>query len=89
MHADIFFFITTIAVVIFTALMIIVGVYVIITLRDVRDLVKVVKDEAIHLVEDVEDFRENAKVKIRVVSKILKAFASTAFIKALFGKKKG
>lgn len=57
MQADIFFFITTIAVVVVAALLTIALVYGIGILRDARKIVKAVKEESEHVLRDVEDVR--------------------------------
>lgn len=56
-HADIFFFISTIALILITAGIVISSVYIIRTLSDVRHIMARWKEENEHLVRDVRDLR--------------------------------
>ena len=56
-HADIFFFISTIALILITAAIVIASVYVIRTLSDVRHIISRWKDQNEHIIRDVHDFR--------------------------------
>ena len=69
LHADIFFFITAIAVVIFSILLIIALVYIVRILRDVRKVVHTVEEEVDNITEDMHDARIGIK-ESRVVEKI-------------------
>jgi len=69
--ADIFFFITSIAVVVSTIGVVIVAVYVVRILRDMKHISKKVSEEGDKIIGDVEYLREAAKaegVKIKNVS---------------------
>jgi uncharacterized protein YoxC len=57
LHADIFFFITTIAVVIFSVLLIIALTYLVRILRDIRKVVHTVEEEVEQIKGDVYDAR--------------------------------
>ena len=59
--ADIFFFITTIAVVIVSIVLVAVLIYFLLILIDVLGLVKHVKKEGEEIISDVRDFRSNLK----------------------------
>jgi len=61
--ADIFFFITSIAVVISTIGVIVVAVYVVRILRDMKHISKKVSEEGDKIIEDVEYLRETAKAE--------------------------
>ncbi len=60
-HADIFFFVTTIAVIVVAAALTVALVYFIKVLRDVRAVSKAVKEEADLIREDIRAARENVK----------------------------
>jgi uncharacterized protein YoxC len=67
LHADIFFFITTIAVVIFSVLLVIALIYLVKILRDVRKVVHTVEEEVEQIKGDVHDahtgIRESSMMK--------------------------
>ena len=56
-HADVFFFITAIAVVIIGFVLAVAGVYIILILRDVRYISGRVREESDRLTEDIHDMR--------------------------------
>ncbi|MDO8564999.1 MAG: hypothetical protein Q7R88_03340 [bacterium] len=60
-HADIFFFITTIAVVILTAGLLILGIYVWKIVRDTREIVSRVKDMSAEVEQDFEALRHDIR----------------------------
>jgi len=60
-HADIFFFITSIVVVLLSIFLAILFVYGIRILRDVRHISKRVREESDRIIEDVETIRTNVK----------------------------
>jgi xanthine/uracil permease len=60
-HADIFFFVTTIAVVLIAALVIVVILYIVRILSDVHYISSVVRKETDHLAEDLEEIRDKVK----------------------------
>jgi xanthine/uracil permease len=60
-HADIFFFVTTIAVVLITALFIVAILYIVRILNDLHYISKVVRTETDHLAEDFEEIRDRLK----------------------------
>lgn len=80
--SEIFFFITSIAVVILTILLGMAVVYLIRILRNVDDISKKAKDEAALIKEDVADLRQN----IRDEGIKVKSFVS--FFNKLKGRKK-
>lgn len=69
--SDIFFFITSIAVVVLTIVLAVAAVYVIRILRDVKDLSGKAKDEGEKIIEDMRSVRENMKGKAARLSDIL------------------
>jgi hypothetical protein len=60
-HADVFFFITTIAVVLVTLVAVIVLIYIGIILKDIRELSRTIKKEGEEIIQDVHVFREEVK----------------------------
>jgi len=60
-HADIFFFVTTIAVVAITLLLIIVLIYLIKVLNRIKSIAEQVRDETILFREDIHDLRDSVK----------------------------
>lgn len=62
-HADIFFFITTIAIVILTIIMAIVLVYFIVILNDIRYISRKVRKESDVIIDDVHHLRDQIKTQ--------------------------
>ena len=60
-HADIFFFVTTIAVVVVAAVFTVALVYFIMVLKNIRDVSEVIKDETHLIRDDIHAARENIK----------------------------
>ena len=60
-HADIFFFITSIAVVIFTIIAAIVGMYMIGIMRDVRQITRRVRDGVEHVSASAEKIVDDVR----------------------------
>lgn len=82
MKSDIFFFITSIAVVIATILLGIAAAYLIRILRNVEDISQKAKDEAGLIKEDISELRQNIKTE----GAKIKHF--TNFFNKLKGRKK-
>lgn len=74
-QADIFFFITSIAVIVSTIGVIIVAVYVVRILRDMKHISKKVSEEGDKIIEDVEHLREVAKAEGMKVKNIADFFS--------------
>jgi uncharacterized protein YoxC len=88
-QSDIFFFVTTIAVVIVSIVVIVAGIYLVKTLKDIRETIRIVKEEASLIIDDVDELRSDIKGKVKLVSGFVGAITSTAFIhNILKGKKK-
>lgn len=60
-HADIFFFITSVAVVLVTALVVIILVYLVRILRDAKSVTNKVKEETELISEDINELRAKTK----------------------------
>ena len=86
MKADIFFFVTTIAVAVISVLIVIGLVYVIAILKITKDFSKKVKEEGEATLEDLKEFR----AKIKITKGIGKLPVIFGFIKKLseIGKSK-
>lgn len=81
-HADIFFFITSIAVVLVTAILVVALIYLIRILRDAKAVTGKVKEEAKLISEDIDGLR----AKTRQEGVKLKNFVD--FFSGFSGKKK-
>jgi hypothetical protein len=62
-HADIFFFVTTIAVVVVTLLVVTVLIYLIKILRRIRTIAEEIKDETIFIRQDIHTARTQMKIE--------------------------
>lgn len=58
-HADIFFFVTTIAVVVITLLLVVALIYLILALRRIKIIAEQIRDETILFREDIHGLRES------------------------------
>jgi hypothetical protein len=81
-HADIFFFVTTIFIVVITAVIVVASVYIIGILRDLREISAKAKIEGEQILEDVKNLRENVKQEGANLKQISRFFSS------LFKKRK-
>lgn len=83
--SDLFFVITSIAVVVLSAIIATLLIYLFIIIRDVRVVVHKVKEESTEMLGDIKDLR----VKLRDESGIASRFAAFAifFKKAFFSKR--
>ena len=83
-HADIFFFITTIAVVVITLLFIVVLIYLIKLLKQIKDIAEQVREETILFREDIHGLRDNVKregFKIKNLLSFFQGFAQKRRVK--------
>jgi Na+-transporting NADH:ubiquinone oxidoreductase subunit NqrC len=89
-HADIFFFITTIAVILVTLVAVIVLVYVVIILKDIRRLSRTIKQEGEEIIQDVHVFREEVKEEAKYSMKNTSSTTAAFFnlIANLFARRK-
>ena len=67
-HADIFFFVTTIVVVVIALVVLIALIYLILILRDIRDLSRIIRHEGAEIAEDVATIRQELRHDIRTGS---------------------
>jgi ABC-type multidrug transport system fused ATPase/permease subunit len=89
-HADIFFFVTTIAVVLVTLVAVIVLIYIIFILKDIRELSRTIKKEGQEIMEDVHVFRQETKEEAKYSMKNNSSTAAAFFnlIANLFARRK-
>ncbi len=62
-HADIFFFVTTIAVVVVGAALTVLMVYLVKVFRNMRDITDAIKEEAVLLRKDIGDLRGEIRAR--------------------------
>lgn len=80
-QADIFFFVTTIAVVV-VGLFALVALYYLITfLRDAHEIMHIIRSEASEIIDDIEQFRKNIEGKATRINKILGIFTTAQFLR--------
>lgn len=85
--SDVFFFISSIGVVVITVGFVIVIYYFLKVLRSINNLVENINSEAKNIIKDVKELREEVGSKIKFASGFLSAVTSTAFFKNIFNKK--
>lgn len=88
LKADIFFFITAIAVIIVTPLLVMALIYVIRILKRVDEVSEEIKKEALFISADVDEFRRKIKDKASNISGLLGAITAAGFIRKLLKKGK-
>ena len=84
-HADIFFFVTTIVVVLVGVALVVALVYLIMILHRVRDIAEEVREETVLFREDVHDLRDSIR---REGFNVRNLFHSFQFFKNLFNRRK-
>ena len=78
-HADIFFFVTTIAVIVFTAVFVVAAFYFIKILKNVRDVSEAVKEETDLIREDIRIARQDIRregFKLKSLISLLTSFSN-------------
>ena len=85
-HADIFFFVTTVAVILISLVFIIILAYVIVILRDIRALSRIIRREGSEIAEDVAVLRQELRHDIRSGSSSI--LALIGFFTKLFKHRK-
>lgn len=86
--ADIFFFVTTIAVVLLTIILSIIMFYLISILRYIRHISQIAKDQAEELSDDIDDLREEIKTKGASLASIFDFMGHFTRKRASGGKRK-
>jgi hypothetical protein len=81
-HADIFFFITSLAVIVLGVVLLVALVYVTAILRDVKHITAKVRAETDLITADIVDLRESLRKEGFALSKIL------GFVRGIFGRHK-
>lgn len=77
LHADIFFFVTTIAVVVISIVAVIALIYVVLILRIVRRLMNHFEKSAVELTRDMSGIRIDIREKMAQVSQAIALFSAT------------
>lgn len=75
MKADIFFFVTTIAVALVSVLLVVGLVYVIRILNTTKKIIEMVKEESHEVIDDIKEFRVKMKAQQGVMKKLPAFFA--------------
>lgn len=88
LKADIFFFITSVAVVVVAILMTVALVYVIRILRDVSDAVAIVKKEAESIARHAATVKDAVKDKVEYVGRFIASLAGATVTRAKKRKSK-
>lgn len=83
--ADIFFFVTTIVVIVWGIIGIIIGVLIIKILRNIRDVSDTTKREVTHLMHDISEVRQDVKAGIQATSRYTKMAAQTVGVRQILG----
>lgn len=73
-HADVFFFVTTIAVVLVGAALTAVLIYLVFILRDIKTILRSARDEAQEFIADARRFRERIKEQGASLGQLLSFF---------------
>lgn len=88
LKADIFFFITAIAVIIITPLLVMILVYTLRILRRFDEVSEEIRKEALFISADVDEFRRKIKDKASNISGLLGAITAVGFLKKLIGRRR-
>jgi hypothetical protein len=87
-HADVFFFVTTIAIVVLSIAVLIALIYLIIILRNLKDFSKRAKEEGMAVLDDVTSVRHFVKEKSHTLASLFGIF-SLVHRKRRKGKQQG
>jgi|AntRauTorckE6833_2_1112554.scaffolds.fasta_scaffold00843_12 hypothetical protein len=87
-QADIFFFVTTVVVLVIGILLSILLVFAIKLIRDIYIIMEVVREEAVHVLDDIDEFRRNVKHKAERLSGLLGIVTTARFIRRVLKPKK-
>jgi hypothetical protein len=79
-QADIFFFVTTIMVAVISILLVVLLLYVIKLIRDIYIIMEIVREEAVELIDDIDEFRHSVKHKAERLSGLLGLITTAKFI---------
>ncbi len=84
LKSDIFFFISSVGIVVITVGALVVVYYIVKVLRRVDKLIQDINAEAKNIIKDVEVLRKEVGSKVKFASNFLGTVASTAFLKNIF-----
>ena|SRR3989344_196594 len=88
--ADVFFFITTVVILILGVTLFVAAIYLIKVLRKVKSITDRMEEEADEIIDDAHEFRENIKkeeVRMSFVSKLMGAVLNSIFVIKRSGRK--
>ncbi len=85
---DIFFFVTTLVMVLVGVLMAILLVYAIRLVRDVHIIAEIIRDEAIDVIDDIDEFRKDVRHKAKRLSGLLGVVTTARFIRQVLKPEK-
>lgn len=80
-QADIFFFVTTIVMIVIGVLATVFLVYAIKLIRDIYIIMEIVREEAVDVIDDIEAFRRDVKHKAERLSGLLGVVTTARFIR--------
>lgn len=80
-QADIFFFITSIVMIVIGVLATVLLVYMIKLIRDIYIIAEAVREEAVTVIDDIEEFRKDVHSKAKRLSGILGVITTARFIR--------
>lgn len=83
-HADIFFFVTTIALVLVTLVILVAGFYIVRIVRDVYQIISLIKAEGDNLSEDIAILRMRVKEKGEKVASMGTGAVASALVSFVF-----
>lgn len=86
--ADIFFYVTTIAVILITILLSVALIYAIVILKNTKKFINEVKKEGEELIDDIKDFRVKLRTKGGIMKKLPALFTFVRKVSDI-GKKQG
>lgn len=87
-QADIFFFVTTVVVLVIGILLAVLLVFAIKLIRDIYIILELVREEAVDVMDDIDDFRRDVKHKAERLSGLLGVVTTARFIRRVLKPKK-
>lgn len=85
-HADIFFFVTTVIVILLGIILIVVFVYIAKILADIREISRIARSESADIADDIHMIRSEVQAELRRGSSIVASLARV--IRGLFRRRK-
>ncbi|MEX2514947.1 MAG: hypothetical protein WD335_02335 [Candidatus Paceibacterota bacterium] len=88
LQADIFFFVTTVVMIVVGILLAVFLVYAIKLIRDIYIIMEIVREEAVDVIDDIDAFRRNVRHKAARLSGLLGAVTTARFIRRILKPQK-